>query len=242
MTETLQKSKSFLKAFLDIVLPPSCYVCGENCDSKYGLCEQCLEKIKHILPPSCQKCGKPLGKNESTCGHCGLGNSYIEKNWSCCYYEGTVRECVHLFKYKGYMGLVDIFGDIMAAFLKKNRIDKEVDLIVPVPVYPTKKRERTYNHSEVLASFLSKRSSIPLDSKNLKKISWTQSQSELDREKRLRNVKDSFITVDKKTFFGKNVLLVDDVYTTGATIDECAKTLLAANAGKVFSFTLARGA
>jgi len=153
----------------------------------------------------------------------------------------AIKHCIHLFKYNGYVGLVDIFRDIMTDFLKKHRIDKEIDLIVPVPMYRTKKRERTYNHAEVLARSISQSFGIPFDSKNLKKIQWTQSQSELDKQKRLRNVKDSFITVDKNIFRGKNVLLVDDVYTTGATINECARVLSGAEPRRIYSLTLARG-
>lgn len=129
----------------------------------------------------------------------------------------------------------------MTDFVKKHRIHKNIDLIVPVPVHPTKKRERTYNHAEILARSLSKNFAIPVDVKNLKKIRWTRSQSELGREKRLKNVTDSFLIVEKRAFSDKSVLLVDDVRTTGATINECAKTLREANAGVVFSLTLARG-
>ncbi|UCD55525.1 MAG: ComF family protein [Candidatus Omnitrophota bacterium] len=222
MPSLLQKPKSIFKAFLDIVLPPVCYVCGRNCSSKYGLCTLCLNRIR-----LCAEYSK---------------NPYIEKAWSCSYYKDTIKECIHLFKYRGYIGLIDIFRDIMIDFVKKHDIHKNMDLIVPVPVYPTKKRERTYNHAEILARSLSKNLVIPIDVKNLKKIKWTQSQSELGREKRLKNVKDSFLVVDKGVFSGKCVLVVDDVYTTGATINECAKVLRGAKASKVFSLTLARGA
>lgn len=225
MATLLQKPISVFKTFLDIVLPPVCYVCGKDCSGKYGLCEACLGKIRHISPPYCE-----------------TKSSFVEKGWSCCYYAGTIKECVHLFKYKGYIGLADIFRDIMVNFTEKNGIHKEIDLIAPVPIYPTKKRERSYNHAEILARFLSKSFAIPIESKNLKKIKWTQSQSELDKRTRLKNVKDSFVAVDRKAFSGKNVLLVDDVYTTGATINECAKVLLEAKAGRVYSLSLARGA
>ena len=139
------------------------------------------------------------------------------------------------------MGLIDVFKDIMVDFAKKNAVGAEADLIVSVPTYSTKKRERAYNHAEILAKTLSKNLSIPMDERNLKKIRWTQSQSELDKERRQKNVQDSFLTVDKNVFSGKKVLIVDDVYTTGATINECAKALLDAKADKVFSLTLARG-
>ena len=223
MAHLLEKPISIFKTFLDIALPPVCYICGKSCSSKYGLCEVCLEKIK-------------------LCDECTSKNPFVEKGWSYCYYKDALRECIHLFKYKGYVGLVDIFRDIMSNVIQKNEIHKSIGLIVSVPIYPTKKRERTYNHSEILARSLSKSFAIPVDAKNLKKIRWTQSQSELGREKRLKNVKDTFLILDKGAFFEKCVLLVDDVYTTGATINECAKMLREAKASKVFSLTLARGA
>lgn len=221
MSRIKDRPVSIFKTFLDLVLPPVCYVCGKSCSSKYGLCDECLDKIKRESRLKVEKS--------------------IDGNWSCCYYKNTIKDCIHLFKYKAYAGLIDIFRDIIVDFIEKNEIQKQADLIVPVPMYPAKKRERTYNHAEILASAVGKALAIPVDAKGLKKIRWTTSQSELDREKRLRNVKDSFLVVDKKVFSGKRVLLIDDVYTTGATINECAGVLLAAKADRVSSLTLARG-
>jgi len=220
MTQIKDKPVSLFKTFLDLVLPPVCYVCGSSCSSKYGLCCDCLDKVKRERRFRDNKCG--------------------ERAWSCCYYRNAVKDCIHLFKYKGYVGLVDIFKDIMTEFIEKSELQKQVDLIVPVPMYPVKKRERTYNHAEILASSVSKTFDIPVEVKNLKKIKWTTSQSELDREKRLKNVRGSFLAVDKKAFSGRRILLIDDVYTTGATINECAKVLLATEAGHVSSLTLAK--
>ncbi len=222
MTRIKDKPTSFFKTVLDLVLPPVCYICAKSCSSEYGLCEDCLYKIKR------EQRFKDSGSGDGT--------------WSCCYYRNAVKDCIHLFKYKGYAGLADIFRDIMVDFIEKNEIRKQVDLIVPVPMYPSKRRERTYNHAEVLALSVSKVFAIPMDIKNLKKIKWTASQSKLDRNKRLKNVKGSFLSVDNKAFSGRRILLIDDVYTTGSTISECAKVLLAAKASRVYSLTLARGA
>ncbi|MFH1594254.1 MAG: ComF family protein [Candidatus Omnitrophota bacterium] len=241
MFTILKKTKSILKAAIDILMPPICYVCGESCKSKYGLCRECLQKILYIPGPFCHGCGKHIAESGTLCAEC-LGRDFlVKKAWSCCYYMDTIKECIHLFKYSGYIGMADIFGDIMTDFARKNLAGEKIDLIVPVPSYPTKKRERTYNHAEVLARSLSKRLLIPIDAKNLKKLKWSQSQSELGREKRLKNVSGTFLVVDKNRFIRQNVLLIDDVYTTGATIDECARTLVNAKAKNVFSLTLARG-
>ena len=241
MPNVMEKPKSIFKTFLDIVLPPVCYVCGESCSSKYGLCDGCLQKISPIIPPFCSKCGRRIRKEEKTCVECTKKTSYVKKAWACCYYKDTIKDCVHLFKYNGYLGLVDIFKDLMNDFAIKHDVLKGIDLIVPIPIYSAKKRERTYNHAEILARNLSKRLSVPIDTRNLKKIKWTRSQSELDKKKRFENVNDTFLAIDKGTFLDKNVLLVDDVYTTGATINECAKILLLSGAKNVFSLTLARG-
>ena len=242
MAKVLKKAGSILKAVVDIILPPVCYICRRSCSSKYGLCDLCLERIHNVPSPYCLKCGKRLLGRESICSECnGKDIHYIEKGWSCCYYKDTVKECVHLFKYRRHLGLVDIFRDIMLDFIKKNDMAKDIDLIVPVPMHPAKRRERTYNHAEIIARSLSKHLDMPFNFKGLKKIKWTESQSELDRAKRLQNVKDTFLVVDKNAFFGKRVLLVDDVYTTGATINECAKAVQNAEPNKVFFLTLARG-
>ena len=241
MAKTLKKPARLFRALLDVLLPPVCYVCGKSCSSEYGICYDCMDKVKHNLPPNCPKCARHMAHRETVCGECSSKQHHIEKGWSCCDYAGTIKDCIHLFKYNRYLGLSDIFSDIMAYFAKKNELPKMVDLIVPVPMHPAKKRERTYNHAEILARNLSETLSIPLDSKNLKKIKWTQSQSELDRAKRIKNTKGVFLAVDKNIFSGRNILLVDDVFTTGSTINECAKVLLEANAGKAYFLTLARG-
>jgi len=242
MAKLLSRLRPLFKSFVDVLLPPVCYVCGGACSGKYGLCYSCLGKMKHILPPYCHKCGRRTLPDRVICNECNGKRFNIEKSWSCCYYESTLKDCIHLFKYSRYLGLMDVFRDIMVDFARKNEIPKNVDLIVPVPMHATKKRERTYNHSEILALSLAKNLAISIDIKNLKKIKWTQSQSELDKHKRMKNVKDTFLVIDKNAFSGRQVLLVDDVYTTGATINECAKAILDRDAAKVFSLTLARGA
>ena len=241
MGPLLKKPKLILKSLLDVLLPPACYICGVSCSSKYGLCEDCLRKIFPIAGPHCPKCGRRIRKDEAICVECTNKISHVDKSWSCCYYKEAIKNCVHLFKYNGYMGLIDIFSNIMSDFARKNKISEEIDVIVPVPIFSAKKRERKYNHAEILARSLSRELSIPIDLKNLRKIKWTRSQSEFDRKRRLENVVDTFMAIDKTAFSGKRVLIVDDVYTTGATVNECAKVLIDAGASKASSLTLARG-
>jgi len=222
MNGLLGKTGSIFRAVLDVVLPPVCYVCKEPAGAKYGLCEACLDKIKRLPRPRKH-----------------LKAAYLDGVWFASSYQDTVKDCIHLFKYSGYAGLVDIFRDISVSAVKKAVIEQGIDLIVPVPAHGSKKRERGYSHTELIARALSKELSVRIDSRSLKKIRRTRPQSELDREKRLVNVKDSFLAVEKEPFRGKNILLIDDVYTTGSTADECAKALREARAGKVFAFAIA---
>lgn len=239
MNTLIERTRSVFKSVLDMVMPPVCYVCGKSCSAQYGLCDDCISGINHIISPYCSKCGTRVRKNETLCPECTGKDSYIDRGWSCCYYKDTIKDCIHLFKYSGYTGLSDIFSSIMNNFVSKNVLDS-VDTIVPVPIHPSKKRERSYNQSEILAKALSKNQRIPIDKDNLIKIKWTRPQSELDKKKREKNITDTFFVIDKNVFRGKNVLLVDDVYTTGSTINECAKMLVESGASKVYSLTLAR--
>jgi len=219
----MEKTSKIFRAMLDVVLPPVCYVCKEPCRGKYGLCDDCLDKI-HRLPHSAEP----------------QKTAHLDEAWFACRYKETIKECVHLFKYNGYAGLVDIFRDIAVNFIRKNGLNENIDLLVPVPAHRTKRREKNYSHTDLLARAISQELSIPLDSRNLKKIRWTRPQSELDKEKRLVNVKNSFLAVEKNAFCGKKILLIDDVYTTGSTANECAKALREARANRVFSFAIAR--
>jgi len=170
--------KAWVKNFINLFYPLSCLICKAALSplSDKPLCEICWNKIEFSLPPFCRVCGKHLpapynpgqaglpARNQNhafICRGCQACVYFFKKARSVCVYEGIIKECIHLFKYKGYIGLIDIFRDIMIDFVKKHDIHKNVDLIVPVPIYPTKKRERTYNHAEILARSLSKNLQSP---------------------------------------------------------------------------------
>ncbi|MFH1553198.1 MAG: phosphoribosyltransferase family protein [Candidatus Omnitrophota bacterium] len=126
-------------------------------------------------------------------------------------------------------------------FLSENNIPSEaVDLIVPVPLHPSRRHTRGYNQSEIISEALSGRFSAPVCSHALIKTKNTVPQMGLSRKNRIKNLKNSFTVVDRLYLVGKSILLVDDIMTTGATLDTCAVTLLGAGAKEVFAFTLAR--
>ncbi len=137
--------------------------------------------------------------------------------------------------------MVTLLGKVMLDFANKNMNVHEIDLIVPVPLHPLKLRERQFNQSEVLATYLAKRLNKKIIINRVKRIKYTLPQTELKREERLKNVRGVFLAKKYSGFEDSTILLVDDVFTTGATMHECAKSLKDAGAKKVIAFALARG-
>lgn len=137
--------------------------------------------------------------------------------------------------------MANLLGKLMVDFANKNINAYEIDLIVPVPLHPKKLRERQFNQSEVLASYLAKRLDKKIVKDKVKRIKYTMPQTELKRDERIKNVDGAFLAKDGPDLEGKIILLIDDVFTTGATLHECAKALKNAGAKKVVAFALARG-
>jgi len=200
------------RAFLNLIYPLSCAVCGEKITRNCGLCAACLSRIQR--------------------------NDY---GIAACQYEGVLKKAVRLFKYGGFMSLANAFSDLLLEFMAKRTDIKDIDVIVPVPLHPVRFRERGFNQSNILCAPIAKRYGIPARPACLVKVRHTKPQSILDRAERLRNVRRAFSVADKASIKGKNILLVDDVYTTGATIHEAARALKKAGASCVSAITLAKG-
>ena len=146
---------------------------------------------------------------------------------------------IHAFKYEGKLRLARVLADTMIEHLPFDM--ENVDVLVPVPLYIEKLRHREYNQSSVLTANLAGRTGVPANHRGLAKIRDTLQQIEIrDEDARRKNVKGAFQVRDKNSFTGRSVLLVDDVFTTGSTSDECAKTLLKSGALSVEVLTLAR--
>ncbi len=175
------------------------------------------------------------------CNECAGGNFYFTRAWSCCIYEGIIKDAILRFKYTDSMYLAPIFRKILSDFIKEN-LDKDiVDMIVPIPLFSSKLRERGFNQSVILAGLMRTILNKPVSSNMLKKIRPTRPQQELNRRERLSNLKGVFTVRDPRAVKNKNIMLVDDVFTTGSTINECSRILKEALCKNVFALTLARG-
>jgi len=195
--------------------------------------------INFISDGICQICGMPFVSKISshhTCSNCIKKKPPFSSARSIAVYDGVLLDAIHRFKYNGKTSIAKPLGSIMADRLPPNNYD----IIVPVPLHKKRLKHRGFNQSLLLARKISKRHKIPIDYLNLIRERLTEPQIKLKGKERLKNVKGAFAVRDKSVFKNKNVLIIDDVYTTGATINECARVLKKAGVKGVYALTLAR--
>ena len=227
----------------DLIYPKICFSCRKPLDSKTSiyLCPACLKKISFHEPPFCNYCGCQVDSAEiEECPYCSSQGYNFTRGYSVFSYDTLGKECIHDLKYKSCTYLAGSLAQIMADFSRKYIKTNYIDLIVPIPLHWKKLRDRSFNQTELLANSLGKKLNIPVISV-LKRIVHNPAQVDLPREKRLKNVKGIFACVRASNVLGKNVLLIDDVFTTGATLNECARVLKESGARDVWGFTPARG-
>lgn len=236
-----------IEKILNILYPVKCPFCGvitsagaEKKASHHGICAKCRRKIKYITEPRCKKCGKPISKEESEyCFDCTGKKHAFEEGRSLWVHKDPVEQAVYAFKYKNRRIYGKTFGAEMAECYGKYLWKKEVDLIVPIPLHKKRRKERGYNQAEILANELGKRTGIPVDARALKRIKETSPQKKLNDKGRRQNIKGAFAS--ERKIAGKTIVLVDDIYTTGSTLDEAARTLYQNGAEKVYFLTISIG-
>ena len=234
-----------LGAIINLFYPALCRACSKKINEfDRNICDDCAKKIKERLPPFCVKCGRQLkGDPESiyTCIDCRKDAPYFDQAWSACYYEGALKDLIHDFKYKKITSLSKDFTNLIINFMKKYNVGKDCQIIVSVPMHPDRLFKREINHSDILARDLGRSLKIPYSTNTLRKIKNTSLQSKLKRQERIKNLSSSFSLKDNSIIRDKNILLVDDLFTTGSTVNECSRVLKDAGARHVEVITLARG-
>ena len=224
-----------VKGFLDLIFPPTCFVCGQV--KEEPLCSQCLASFSLIKEPICEKCGKPCVLKVTACKECSGRRFYFAKARTFGLYEGNLKEAIHQFKYEG--------GKRIAPLLARLIVDKmepssfRADLLTWVPLSSRKEASRGYNQAYLLTRGIAKLTG-QLSSPTLRLSKETRDQSKLTLPERRRNVKEAFAAITGINLKNESVLLIDDVFTTGSTVNECSKVLLKAGAGNVAVLTVAR--
>lgn len=235
--------KEHILSFLSLIFPTKCPVCYSIIRAGNHLCFKCWGEIDFITDPSCTKCSYPFEFDigiDSLCGSCIEQEHYFDSAISVMRYGDSSKRIVHKLKYGDKAHIAKNVARLMYTRIKKEL--NGVDVIVPVPMHRKKIRRRLYNQSALIASHLSRISNIPSIANCLTKTRHHAPQTGLRSELRKSNVRNSFAINEGylPSIHNKNILLVDDVYTTGATVDECSKILKQACCDKVTVIAFAR--
>ncbi len=243
----LRLSCEWTLAVKNLLLPMYCRACGARLltEANCFFCPDCWESSVRIERPFCSLCGKPhqrmigLGAlSNYPCKECReRPNRHIQRIWGAAQYDGAVGAAIRLYKFRSKARLAQPLAEIMVAFAEMEMDFNQYDCLTPVPLYPTRLRERGFNQSLLLAGALSDAFGVETN-QSLVRIRPTRAQSRLKTEERAMNVRGAFAVTDD-AFKGKRVLLIDDVITTGGTITECARAMKRAGAKSVEAFAVA---
>lgn len=217
----------------DWVFPPSCAGCGKN---GFCWCPECKSKISPMPSPVCKRCGLPV-KYQSSCDRCINENPPYDFLRSYSEYTEPLRSAIIRMKEYPDYGLGLALSEYLQVLF--SQLPWQVDLIVPVPINHQHSRQRGYNQTDLFAFPLALANNIPYSSKAVKRIRETRSQVGLSAAERATNVNGAF-QADPALVYGKSILVVDDVATTGSSISACASALKVAGSLKVCGFTLSR--
>lgn len=233
---------------LDLLYPPKCLVCRTF--GPEALCAACRAGFPLLEPPLCRKCGASAGRN--LCPDCAAGAAYhFAAARAAGRFGGTLREAILRLKYDAKRRLAAPLGAFLAEFLSTHPLHdpsaqtperpNACDVIVPVPLHPSRLRERGFNQATLLAQIVGRTLSLPVLEAGLRRVRRTRPQVGLRPSERAANVRDAFAVPDSAVVRSKTVLLIDDVLTTMHTVDECARVLVNAGAKAVYVAAVARG-
>lgn len=225
--------KMFWRWVTSLFFPNRCYMCGDVIDWQQHICRRCYDKVPYILPPICARCGR----SKSDCVCHGHKRSY-ERCISPLYYDDELKTAIYQLKTYGYRQVVDSLAMEMAEVIRREYGGVMFDAIVPIPLHKSTLSARGFNQSDLLARSLSTYVHSPVRPV-LKKLYATKPQKTLTMQQRSGNLLGAFDVIEGESIDGATVLLVDDIVTTGSTLDECAKMLKLYGAKEVYAVTAA---
>ncbi len=246
-----ERSRSVVSRFgiiargaLDILYPRVCTVCGGAAEGGHYICWDCLAGLPFIRDPYCSLCGDPLEgsvEHDFVCSWCMRNRPAFDMARSAVRYRGAVGHLLQRYKYHHATYLSYDLCLLLAGCVRAHLLKDGIDAIAYVPLHPRKARSRSYNQSRLLAEHLSHHLHIPVERNTLRRVRWTSTQTRLHAEARRMNVMGAFQCCIPDWVEGRRWLLIDDVMTTGATVDACARVLKENGARRVVVATVARG-
>ena len=240
MTGLSLKNKTILRlsglfwTSMDWLYPPRCC----NCDNQGAVfCMDCFSQIKQITGNTCRKCGYPIGKKQKYCADCMQNPPPFDQMRSWAVYDGPLKKAIHSLKYQKDLALGSILADPLVELLNKS--DWIFDLVIPVPLSRARLRKRGYNQAALIAWSLAAKMDIQYSNDAVARVRHTETQISLDVNKRFMNLMDAFYANPAK-LKTRNILIIDDVITTGATMQNCTSAIRKAGAEKVYCLSVAR--
>lgn len=236
-----------LESILDMLYPVRCPVCGDIVTPKDSrICIPCEKKLQFITEPRCKKCSKPIEQEQSEyCNDCERKDYHYEHGYSLWVYDSIMKKSISDFKYrykkensKYYIEqIVKNYGNTLKSLAP--------DAIIPVPLHKSKYRERGYNQAEILAKGIGKKLDLPVISHLLIRDKKTLAQKRLNDKERLKNLQKAFVynenALSNNPLVLKRLLLIDDIYTTGSTVEACTNVLMKHGIDQVYFITLCIG-
>ena len=245
-TDTRNQILGWCRQTLRFIMPVACIGCDQplTTDPVPFFCCQCWDRIVPITGPTCSRCDQPFvspaavsWSPDHQCQNCLEHPPAYQRAWTLFPYLPPLQDAICSFKYRGKVVLAKSLASLMVGALPA---EIDADMIVPVPLHPSRLRTREFNQSLLLADQVAPYLGCPVSATHLFRLRPTDPQTTLSRPERLRNLRKAFAVRNPDAIAGRRVLLIDDVFTTGTTLNECAKVLLKAGATSVCALTLAR--
>ena len=247
------------QSLLDALFPRKCLICGAFEASQRSsdevatdpldhitascFCASCRKDLRPIAPPFCSTCGRPFVSREGdnhACWECLVEHRYFRKARAFGVYDGALMEAIHRLKYGKHTSLSKPLSALVRETFFQCWDGTTVELLVPVPLHLKRLRQRGFNQAHLLIRGWAKQAGMAFDGLTLSRSRWTEPQTTLSRKERKKNIRGAFLVKHPERIGGKKIVLVDDVYTTGSTVNECARVLMKAGAALVDVLTLAR--
>lgn len=227
---------------INLLFPLCCPICDDIVPVGEGkVCRSCRSKIRYIVEPTCRKCGRQLNDHAKVfCMECEKTKHIFDRGMALYDYQ-SMKKSIFRFKYKGRREYAKFYAEDIYLHLKAQIQSMGIDMIVPIPLHKSRKKSRGYNQAELVAKHLSRITGIPMQNNLVKRVKKTVPQKQLDSRARQNNLKKAFNINPNGVKLGRRILLVDDIYTTGSTIDAVAYVLKCHGVETIYFITLCIG-
>lgn len=233
---------NILNSLLNLIFPLRCLGCDDILSEENGylFCKSCLDDIEFFRGKKrCRICSVPIEGEDNLCEHCKACDRFFVMNISCARYNGALKAAIKRYKFSKRADLYRGLGEILADEIEYYNISG-IDIIASVPIHKNRLKKRGFNQSELLAKYVSRELGIFYEKRAVVRIKDTPPQSSLKTpSERKKNVSGAFRVLDKELIKGKNILLIDDVFTTGSTLSEISRVLIKGGAKSVYTATVA---